>query len=175
MGTQSETVNNISTRRRTFMGIICGLIASGIAAILGVTIGRFAIGPALKDGDQAEWADLGSFDGIPEGKPVRRNVKVSQNGGWGRFNTERLVWAIRQGEAITVFTAVCPHLGCTVSARAEGFVCACHSSKWDARGEKLSGPAPRGLDVLEHRIEGDKLRIRYQNFRHGTTAKEVIS
>jgi quinol---cytochrome c reductase iron-sulfur subunit, bacillus type len=174
MGAQSETVDTISTKRRTFMGVISGLIASSIAAVLGVTIGRYAIVPALNDQGETEWAELGALAGIPEGKPVRRNVLVSLNAGWGRFNTERLVWVIRQGETLTVFTAVCPHLGCTVSARAEGFVCPCHSSKWDARGERLSGPSPRGLDVLEHRIEGDKLKIKYQNFRHGTPAKEVM-
>jgi menaquinol-cytochrome c reductase iron-sulfur subunit len=175
MGAQCETVDSISTKRRTFMGVICGLIVSGIAAVLGVTIGRYAIGPALTSRDETEWTDLGPLTGIPEGKPVRRNVIISQNAGWGRFNTERLVWVIRQGETVMIFTAVCPHLGCTVGTGAAGFVCACHSSKWNARGERLSGPAPRGLDVLEHRIEGDIIKIKYQNFRHGTLAKEVIS
>lgn len=175
MGTQSEPVENCSTERRSFLGLISGLIASGIAAVLGVTIGRFAITPALTAASEAEWTELGSLAGIPEGRPVRRSITVSQNAGWGRFNAERLVWVIRLGGTVTVFSAVCPHLGCTVNARAEGFVCACHSSKWNTTGQKLSGPTPRSLDVLEHRVEGDLLKVKYQSFKQGALAKEVMS
>jgi cytochrome b6-f complex iron-sulfur subunit/menaquinol-cytochrome c reductase iron-sulfur subunit len=151
------------------------LIAGGIAAVLSVTIGRYTITPALADSSEEEWTDLGLLADIPEGGAVRRNVIVSQNAGWGRFSTERLVWVIRRDKSLIVFSAVCPHLGCTVNVRAEGFVCACHSSKWAMTGQKLSGPTPRSLDVLEHRIEDDLIKIRYQNFRQGTSVKEVMS
>ncbi len=174
MGTQNETVEDCSNERRSFLGIISGLIFSSITAVLGITIGRFAIEPALSSAAEAGWTDLGALDGIPEGQPVRRNITVSQNAGWGRFNTRRLVWVTKQGESITVFSAVCPHLGCSVSARAEGFVCACHSSKWDTLGQRLGGPTPRNLDVLEHRIEGDLLKIKYRSFKQGTSVKEVM-
>jgi cytochrome b6-f complex iron-sulfur subunit/menaquinol-cytochrome c reductase iron-sulfur subunit len=175
MDAQSETVEDSSIQRRSFLGVISGVIAGGIAAVLSVTIGRYTITPALADSSEEEWTDIGSLAEIPESQPVRRNVIVSQNAGWGRFSVERLVWVIRRGNSLVVFSAVCPHLGCTVNARAEGFVCACHSSKWDATGQKLSGPTPRNLDVLEHRIEDDLLKIRYRNFRQGTSVKEVIS
>lgn len=175
MGPQSETVENCSPGRRSFLGVISGLIASGIAAVLGVTIGRFAITPALTIASEAEWIDLGPFDVIPEGQPVRRSVTVSQNAGWGRFTTERLVWAIRRGDTVTVFSAVCPHLGCTVNARAESFVCPCHNSKWNVMGQRISGPTPRDLDALDHHVEDGLVKIKYQNFKQGTSAKEVMS
>ncbi|HZS09495.1 MAG TPA: Rieske 2Fe-2S domain-containing protein [Blastocatellia bacterium] len=175
MVAQSETVEECPAGRRSFLGAVSGLIAAGIAAVLGVTIGRYAITPALAAAAEAEWTDAGSLAGIPEGRPVRRSVVVAQQAGWGRFSAERLVWVSRQGENITVFSAVCPHLGCTVNTGKDGFVCACHSSRWNAGGEKLGGPTPRNLDVLEHRVEGDLLKIRYQNFRQGTPAKEVMS
>jgi cytochrome b6-f complex iron-sulfur subunit/menaquinol-cytochrome c reductase iron-sulfur subunit len=175
MGAQSETDEEIPIKRRSFLGVISGVIVGGIAAILGVTIGRYTITPALANSSEDEWTDIGSIAEIPESQPVRRNVIVSQNAGWGRFSTERLVWVIREGQSLVVFSAVCPHLGCTVNVRAEGFVCACHSSKWDAMGQKISGPTPRNLDVLEHRIENDLLKIRYRNFRQGIPVREVIS
>jgi Rieske Fe-S protein len=173
------TVHNASeenkTERRSFLGIIAGLIAAGIGAVMSVTIGRFAISPALSTGEVERWADVGPLADIPDGAPVKRNVIVSQNAGWGEFNTQKLVWVIKNGEKITVFTAVCPHLGCTVNARQEAFVCACHNSKWDVAGNALAGPTPRGLDVLEHKVEGDVLKVRYQDFKQGVAQKEVLS
>lgn len=173
------TVHNASeeskTERRSFLGIIAGLIAAGISAVMSVTIGRFAIAPALSASGSQAWTDVGPLADIPDGKPVKRNVIVSQNAGWGEFNSQKLVWVIKNGEKITVFTAVCPHLGCTVNAKQEAFVCACHNSKWDVAGDRLDGPTPRGLDVLEHKVEGDVLKVRYQDFKQGVAQKEVLS
>ena len=172
----TEDNNN---ERRSFLGVIAGLISAGISAVLGVTIGRFAVSPALSAGGSAEgsnaWTDVGPLADIPEGKPVKRSVIVSQNAGWGQFNSQKLVWVTRTGEKITVFTAVCPHLGCTVNAKEDVFICACHDSKWDVAGNTQGGPTPRGLDALEHKVEGDVLKIRYQDFKQGITQKEVLS
>jgi len=42
----------------------------------------------------------------------------------------------------------CPHLGCTVESRSDGFVCPCHGSRYDKQGGLLKGPAERGLALL---------------------------
>ncbi len=164
-----------NSERRTFLGVISGLIAAGISAVLGVTIGRFAISPALSSGSAEVWTDVGPLADIPEGKLARKNIIISQNAGWGEFNSQKLVWVVRSGEKITVFTAVCPHLGCTVNAKEEAFICACHNSKWDVAGNAVAGPTPRGLDVLEHKIEGDLLKVKYLDFKQGVEQKEVLS
>ena len=59
--------------------------------------------------------------------------------------------------------------------RAEKFICACHNSEWNAEGATLAGPTPRGLDTLEFRVEDDKLKVKYQDFKQGITTKEVLS
>ncbi len=163
------------SERRSFLGVLSGLIAAGISAILGVTIGRFAISPALSSTSAEAWTDVGPLADIAEGKPTKHNVIVSQNAGWGEFNSQKLVWVLKNGEKITVFTAVCPHLGCTVNAKEEAFICACHNSKWDVAGNAVAGPTPRGLDVLEHKIEGDVLKVKYLDFKQGVSQKEVLS
>ena len=84
------------------------------------------------------------------------------------------MWLLRKGEDVKVFSAVCPHLGCTVNVNAEGFLCACHESKWNVSGQTLSGPAPRGLDTLETRVTDGKLQVRYQDFKQGIATKEAI-
>jgi menaquinol-cytochrome c reductase iron-sulfur subunit len=161
--------------RRSFLGLISGLIVAGVSAVLGVTIGRYSISPAFSGSNELEWTDLGSLDEFAEGKLVKKNVIVSQDAGWGKFQTQRPVWVVRKGESAKVFSGVCPHLGCSVNTRADKFVCACHGSEWNVEGSTLAGPTPRGLDTLEFRVEGNKLKVKYQNFKQGLTTKEVLS
>jgi len=55
----------------------------------------------------------------------------------------------------------CPHLGCTVpwSDEEQRFSCPCHASAFDIRGQVLSPPAPRPLDLLQVRIENGIVKI----------------
>lgn len=55
----------------------------------------------------------------------------------------------------------CTHLGCTVpwNPEEERFVCPCHASAFDIRGDVLGGPAPRALDVYAVRIENDIVKV----------------
>ncbi|HSG81254.1 MAG TPA: ubiquinol-cytochrome c reductase iron-sulfur subunit [Gemmatimonadota bacterium] len=55
----------------------------------------------------------------------------------------------------------CTHLGCTVPwIEEEGrFVCPCHSSAYDVRGDVLSPPAPRALDLYAVRIENGIVKV----------------
>ena len=161
--------------RRSFLGLISGLIVAGISAVLGVTIGRFSIGPAFSASSEQDWTDLGPLDKFAEDKLVKKNVIVSQDAGWGKFQSQRSVWIVRKGENLKVFSGVCPHLGCSVNTRADKFVCACHGSEWNGDGSALAGPTPRGLDTLEFRVEDNKLKVKYQDFKQGVATKEVLS
>jgi menaquinol-cytochrome c reductase iron-sulfur subunit len=161
--------------RRSFLGLISGLIVAGISAVLGVTIGRYSISTAFSTSKGQEWTDLGSLDEFAEGKLIKKNVIVSQDAGWGKFQTQRSVWVVKKGENVKIFSGVCPHLGCSVNTRADKFVCACHGSEWDVQGATLAGPTPRGLDTLEFQVEENKLKVRYQDFKQGITTKEVLS
>jgi Rieske Fe-S protein len=161
--------------RRSFLGLISGLIVAGISTVLGVTIGRYSISPAFSASNEQDWTDLGSLNEFTEGKLVKKNVIVSQDAGWGKFQTQRSVWVVRKGDSVNVFSGVCPHLGCSVNTRADKFICACHGSEWNVDGSTLAGPTPRGLDTLEFRVEDNKLKVKYQDFKQGLTSKEVLS
>lgn len=169
----SEYAEWVISERRSFLGVLSGLIAAGISTLLGVTAGRYVVLPALAAAESEQWTEAGTLQELPDGKPVRRSVIVTQTSGWGRFSAQRPVWVIRRGDNVQVFSAVCPHLGCTVNEAAQGFVCPCHNSAWDSMGARLSGPTPRGLDALEHRLEDGALKIKYQDFKQGVAAQEV--
>lgn len=55
----------------------------------------------------------------------------------------------------------CPHLGCRVPwcGSSQWFECPCHGSKYNRVGEKVGGPAPRGMDRFPIVVAGDKLTI----------------
>lgn len=67
----------------------------------------------------------------------------------------------------------CTHLGCTVPWMAEDrkFICPCHSSAFDIRGNVINTPAPRALDLYAISIENNVVnvntgqRIRRTEFR----------
>lgn len=161
--------------RRSFLGLLIGLISAGIASTLGAIIGRYSVAPAFAAPDEANWVEVGLLEEIPEDVPIKRNVVVSQDAGWGRFNSQQLVWVSKKDDKVEVFSAVCPHLGCTINETKNGFACACHGSVWDDAGEKKAGPAPRNMDVLEHKIEGDVLKVKYRYFKQGIEKKEELS
>ncbi len=177
MSNHEEFENLPAPERRSFLGILSGLITAGIGAVMATTIGRYAFSPIFSKGAEAgpEWSDLGPISSLEEGKLIKKTVTVAQDAGWGKFQAQRAVWVVRKGESVKVFSGVCPHLGCSVNTEAEKFVCACHGSYWDTDGNTTAGPTPRGLDLLEHRVENDKLEVRYQYFKQGVSNKEVLS
>jgi Rieske Fe-S protein len=166
---RSETLT--AEDRRSFLGFLTGLIGLCISSVLGVTLGRFSIVPALSAANISEWIEVGSLESIPSDKPVNRTLLVSQNAGWGRFISEQSVWIVKKEDEVTVFSSVCPHLGCTINENSSGFGCVCHNSSWRRTGEISGGPAPRGMDSLEHKIENGTLKVKYQTFKQGVVEK----
>jgi cytochrome b6-f complex iron-sulfur subunit len=55
----------------------------------------------------------------------------------------------------------CTHLGCTVPwvDEEKRFVCPCHSSAYDLKGDVKSPPAPRALDHYAVRIENGIVKV----------------
>ena len=55
----------------------------------------------------------------------------------------------------------CTHLSCTVPwvSSESKFICPCHSSAFDMRGEVTNPPAPRALDLYPIEIRNNMLRV----------------
>lgn len=160
--------------RRSFLALVIGMISTGIAGLLGVTVGRYVIEPSLAGSAGEQWVDAGMLAEIPEGAAVRRKVAVSREIGWGKQVVEEAVWIRRNNDKVEVFSSVCPHLGCTINHTSEGFACPCHQSRWNEQGQKTGGPTPRDMDRFESRIEDGVLRVRHQSFKQGSPEKEAV-
>ena len=165
--------------RRSFLGVLAGLIQGGIGLVLTVPIVRYVLHPALDSGSTDEkWTEVGELSELLVGEPGRRVVSIIESDGWSERVIERAVWVIRApDDSVRVFTAVCPHLGCIVNWQTESkqFNCACHESYFDPAGAVLSGPSPRAMDTLEGKLEDGWLYIKYQRFQQLLPTQEVLS
>jgi len=69
------------------------------------------------------------------------------------------VAVVREVEGLLALDLGCTHLGCTVTATANGFACPCHGSRFSSSGQVLAGPAPRPLRRLAVEREGGVVRV----------------
>ncbi len=89
------------------------------------------------------------LDEIP---PVGEAPYVNQDGKFYVINNE--------DGALAVYWK-CVHLGCTVPWN-EGsgeWVCPCHGSVYNRFGERVAGPAPRPMDLMPMRVEGNSVIV----------------
>jgi menaquinol-cytochrome c reductase iron-sulfur subunit len=145
---------------------------------IAIPVVRYVLYPAVKaDATDEMWSDVGKITDFAVAEPQQRSFTIIEHDGWAERLVEKTVWVIRNSDDSTVvFTAVCPHLGCTIKWRTEvnNFNCGCHQSTFDVSGKLVSGPAPRPMDLLETKVDGGTLLVRYQNFKQLKPTKEVL-
>ena len=74
----------------------------------------------------------------------------------GKFYLARL-----EDGGFLAMSRTCTHLSCTVPwvAGENKFICPCHSSEFDIRGDVINPPAPRALDLHPVVIENNVLKV----------------
>ncbi|MEJ2383102.1 MAG: Rieske (2Fe-2S) protein [Xanthomonadales bacterium] len=74
----------------------------------------------------------------------------------GRFYLSRL-----EDGGFLALSRTCTHLSCSVPGVAdeERFLCPCHASAFDRKGDVLQPPAPRAMDLFEVVIEHGIVRV----------------
>ena len=66
----------------------------------------------------------------------------------------------RDEAGLFALSAVCTHLGCTVTRTGQELTCPCHGSRFSAQGLNLAGPALRPLPYLALRLnENGQLEV----------------
>jgi len=151
--------------RRRFLAGIIGVVAGAVAAVVGLPAIGYVVSPGVKRPGVEEWITLGPISsltpGVPTGFPYSRMIAD----GWVQSAQTGTAYALTMdGQTVTVFSDICPHLSCRVSFKAETltFVCPCHDAIFSATGAVVAGPPPRPLDQFVSRVEAGQIQIQLE-------------
>lgn len=173
-GPASNDAEPRPTRRTVTLAIVAGGCA--IAAATAIPAAAFVAAPIASKGAAGHWVRTLRLEQLVDGEPKRVAIVDDRRDAWTIERAVELgsVWVVKNGEKITAFSAVCPHLGCSVNVApgGAGFLCPCHTSAFALDGKRKSGPAPRDLDTLATRIEEGFVAVDFQRFRIGIPEKE---
>jgi menaquinol-cytochrome c reductase iron-sulfur subunit len=169
-----------SSNRRGFLKAITVAAGGIIGAVLAIPAIRFALFPARRRivEDARGFVAVGDASAVGD-KPVRVEiVSPEQRDAWSRRENVALgaAWLFRDGGGqIRAFTTTCPHLGCAVDfdARSDTFRCPCHTSAFARSGDRMDGPAKRGLDPLETQVDSEgRVSVRFRRFKLDVPERE---
>jgi cytochrome b6-f complex iron-sulfur subunit len=74
------------------------------------------------------------------------------------------VVVVKQNDKLKIFSTSCTHLGCRIKKAEEGkFICPCHGSEFNIKGEAIKGPASKPLKLLSYKFTSDKKQIKIIN------------
>ena len=75
------------------------------------------------------------------------------------FDAKKVVVTQPASGEFKAFSAVCTHMGCTVSQVSNGTIdCPCHGSQYSIKtGAVVAGPAPSPLPAVQIKVSGDSI------------------
>ncbi len=121
--TVNESVQKEAARvtRRSFFGGLLAIGTAGMGALLAVPVLRFVFYPLYTKAGGIVWSDVGSVDELPTNEqPLHRTVTFTQRDGWREVVSAQSVYVTRNGSGqFQVLSAICPHMGCSVSWQAD--------------------------------------------------------
>lgn len=157
--------------RRTVLKVITVGAGGVLAAAAVVPAAALVMEPGQSaSADAGTWTRVVRLDDLAIGHAHKANVIGARVDAWMRAPDQRLgsVWLLRESETVVrAYSAACPHLGCPIEHNEDRFECPCHDAVFTQRGQRVSGPARRGMDALEVRITDGWVAVRYQRFRQG--------
>jgi len=159
-----------STRRKFMSAMTLGL-GGVIGLIMAVPLVRFLFYPLGRKvvSDSGNAVDVSGLDDLEAGGPPVR-VELVGDGvrdAWASADQSKLgaAWLQRDGDKVTAFSSICPHLGCAINYDGKDFRCPCHKSAFSRSGEKLGGPSRRGLDPLPVEVVDGRILVTYKRFK----------
>ncbi|MDE3056053.1 MAG: ubiquinol-cytochrome c reductase iron-sulfur subunit [Verrucomicrobiota bacterium] len=148
-----------------------------LIAVFAWTFTAFLVTPFFENRRKPAWIEVAGYRELAEEYPTKLSFQYIEQESFIRRNQLQEVWVIKHSvEKATVFSPVCPHLGCRYNwdELLREFVCPCHASIFTITGAVVSGPAPRPLDTLPYEIKEGNLHIQWEEFKPGLVEKVSI-
>ncbi len=162
-----------ATSRRGFLKRMVAILSALVAAAMAVPLVGAIIGPSFRI-KKPQWVKVGEISSLVVGQPVNLRFPYKTEDAYVRETITHNVWVIKHSSSeVTVFSPICPHLGCHYDWHPEEneFICPCHGSVYAVTGKVLGGPAPRPLDTLPWKLEKDQLLVEWETFKVGIPQK----
>lgn len=160
------------------MRVYVHLMAILFATVFAWALIAFLATPLIRKWRGHGFVEVPGFASLSLGQPVELDFPWVAQDAYIRQSETQQVWIIKHGpDEVTVFSPICPHLGCRYAwhPSLHEFVCPCHGSVFTITGKVVAGPAPRPLDTLPHEIKEDKLYVKWERFKPGIPQKVVIA
>jgi Rieske Fe-S protein len=136
--------------RRKFVNWILGTSAGGLILSVFYPVSRYIIPPPAGESSAASVS-----------LPFAPDEMVPNTGRAFRFGNQPGILVRTGSGELRAFSAVCPHLQCTVQYRSDisHIWCACHNGHFDLTGRNIEGPPPRPLEAYEVNVRGDEIVV----------------
>jgi menaquinol-cytochrome c reductase iron-sulfur subunit len=158
---QASQSEALSPERRRFMGRLCIALSAVAAAIVGIPVVGFILGPLIAP-DKDVWRAVGTPESFTRGQTVSVSFLDPSPMAWAGVSAMTAAWLRRleSGEFVA-FAVNCAHLGCPVRwlPKADLFMCPCHGGVYYADGSVAAGPPPRGLFKYPVRVREGQVEI----------------
>ncbi len=168
----------IIINRRSFFGVLLGIGSAGMGALLAIPVLRYVLYPLYAKSGKNTWTAVGDMAEFSDlSKPILKPLALKQVDGWSEVDSSQNVYVTKNPQGnLEVLSSICPHLGCIVDWHKgqNEFFCPCHGSVFNPDGNHVSGPSPRGLDTLPHKIVNGKLMVKFEYFRENIPNQEVV-
>ena len=148
--------------RRKFVTGMLAVLGGTIAAAIGLPAVGYLITPAIKRTATDVWVPLGPVEDIPVDQPTLFTFSRTRRIGWETTATSYGMYVLRSpDEHFLVLSNVCTHLACRVVWKddLQDYACPCHDGHFARDGRVLSGPPPRPLPAMEHKVEDGILSV----------------
>jgi menaquinol-cytochrome c reductase iron-sulfur subunit len=169
----------IVINRRSFFGALLGIGTAGMGALLAVPVLRYVLYPLYAKSSKSGWSVVGTSDEFASlTEPTLKTIDFKQLDGWREVDSSQSVYVARGADGqLKVLSAICPHLGCSVSWQKgqDEFVCPCHGGHFAPDGKHVSGPPPRAMDSLPNKMQDGNLMVHFEYFRANVPNQEVLS
>lgn len=147
--------------RRNFFVRVIQAVHGAMGATLAVIVGRAMGGPAAQAGGSEHWLPAADISRLEDGRPTTVTLRVVRRDGMTDVVDRRVVYLLRQGDAVRALDSTCTHLGCRTAYNAASacIECPCHGGVFNAEGAVIGGPPPAPLKELTTRLDGTRVLV----------------